>query len=646
MSGKRRPRRPEAAPSAPTPPLSPHRAVWIVFAIALALRLIHLFFIQRSILGSVLLGDALAYDTWAQEIARGNWLGSEVFYQAPLYPYLLGTVFLLTGHSLVAVRILQALFGATACALLTVAGRRLFGTAAGWGAGLTLALFAPAVFFDGLVQKSSLDGLLCAWLLYAIAAIDTQGRTRDCLLAGLALGCFCLSRENALLLLPLVALWVWDRSRRPAHVLALLAGAVLLLGPVTLRNRVVGGEWVLTTAQFGPNLYIGNHQGATGAYVPLRPGRGSAAFERGDATQLAQQALGRQLRPGEVSSYWRGRAFGWMAAEPGRALALFGRKLGLTWNRAEIVDTEDLATHARFSPVLFVLAPIAHFGVLAPLAVLGVWRERRRWRELWVLPVAIAIYTLAVAAFYVLGRYRYPLVPVLALFAGAELAGMATWWNELTKRQRAIAVGIVAGTAILCNLPLVEGAPMRALTATNLAIALDKQGAEAEAEASYREALRIDPANADALSNLGILLAKRGEDGEAIELYRRALTVDPRHAPALTNLGLSLAALGHAEESMTALRKAVEIDPLNANACYNLGTALARAGDETNAMHWLRESLRQEPDNADAHNNLGILLASADRVHEAIEEFRAALRIEPASAEARANLDHALSLVR
>lgn len=645
MSGKRRLRRPDAPPSAPPPP-SPSRAAWVVFAIALALRLVHVFFIQRSMVGSVLLGDALTYDNWAQEIARGNWLGSEVFYQAPLYPYLLGALFRIAGHSLLTVRILQALFGATACALLTIAGRRLFGTAAGWGAGLTLALFAPAVFFDGLVQKSSLDGLLCAWLLYAIAAIATSGRARDCLLAGLALGCLALSRENALLLLPLVALWVWDRSRRPSHVLVLLAGAVLLLAPVALRNRVVGGEWALTTAQFGPNLYIGNHDGATGAYVPLRPGRGNAAVERRDATELAQQALGRTLRPGEVSGYWRGRALQWISAQPARAIELVGRKLGLTWNRVEIVDTEDLDTHARWSPVLFVLAPIAHFGVLAPLAALGLWRERRRRRELWVLPAAIATYTLTVAAFYVLGRYRYPLVPLLALYVGAALAGIAAWWSGLTKTQRGVAVGIVAGTAIVCNLPLVERAPMRALTATNLAIALDQQGASAAAEASYREALRIDPANADALSNLGILMAKRGEHGEAIELFRRALTVDPRHAPALTNLGLSLSALGRADESMTALRKAVEIDPLNADACYNLGTALARAGDAANAMHWLRESIRQEPDNAAAHNNLGILLASADRVEEAIAEFHAALGIQPDFAEARANLDHALALVR
>jgi hypothetical protein len=71
-----------------------------------------------------------------------------------------------------------------------------------------------------------------------------------------------------------------------------LAGALL---PVAFRNWWVGGEFHLTTSQLGPNLYIGNHPGAPGGYEPLRPGRGSAEFERQDATELAEQALGRRL---------------------------------------------------------------------------------------------------------------------------------------------------------------------------------------------------------------------------------------------------------------------------------------------------------------------------------------------------------------
>lgn len=57
-----------------------------------------------QVLGLVPIGDAIEYDAWAQRIAAGDWIGSEVFYQAPLYPYCLGVLFALAGHGLHAVR--------------------------------------------------------------------------------------------------------------------------------------------------------------------------------------------------------------------------------------------------------------------------------------------------------------------------------------------------------------------------------------------------------------------------------------------------------------------------------------------------------------------------------------------------------------
>ncbi len=61
-----------------------------IFGLALAIRLLHVWQIRRAPFFSVLMGDARAYDEWAQQIAHGDWLGRGVFYQAPLYPYLLG----------------------------------------------------------------------------------------------------------------------------------------------------------------------------------------------------------------------------------------------------------------------------------------------------------------------------------------------------------------------------------------------------------------------------------------------------------------------------------------------------------------------------------------------------------------------------
>src|SRR6266542_1760020 len=139
--GVARPDNRAPAPASPAPPAAASRIhihagrLWPsalgVFAFALILRALHLWQLRRAPFFTLLMGDALSYDLWAQRIAAGDWLGRDVFYQAPLYPYMLGVVYRLFGHDLMVARICQALLGSVACALITIAGGRLFGRRAG-----------------------------------------------------------------------------------------------------------------------------------------------------------------------------------------------------------------------------------------------------------------------------------------------------------------------------------------------------------------------------------------------------------------------------------------------------------------------------------------------------------------------------------
>src|SRR5206468_4106383 len=122
-------------------------------------------------------------------------------------------------------------------------------------------------FFDGLVQKTVLDLFFFTLLLLFVGRIVEGGPSvRRWLGAGAALGGFTLSRENALLLSVPLLLWLLTRFRRRPLVRrlawtgAFAGGLVLVLAPVALRNLAVGGELHLTTAQLGPNLFIGNNE--------------------------------------------------------------------------------------------------------------------------------------------------------------------------------------------------------------------------------------------------------------------------------------------------------------------------------------------------------------------------------------------------
>jgi tetratricopeptide (TPR) repeat protein len=596
------------------------------------------------------MGDAQSYHAWAQQIAAGDWIGSGVFYQAPLYPYFLGLVYTLLGEPPMTVRLCQAVIGSLACVWLAFAAWRLFSKPAGIAAGLMLAFYAPAIFFDGLIQKSVLDAfLLCLALALLSRLLVHAARPRSWLWVGVALGCLTLSRENAVVFPAALLVWLlwWPRqlaTNRLVLAAWLLAGLAIVLLPVAVRNKVVGGEFHLTTSQFGPNFYIGNNATASGTYQPLRFGHGDPRYEREDATELAQQATGRHLTPADVSRYWTGRALEYIWTRPGAWLELMGRKMMLTWNAAEAADTEDQLSYADWSIVLRVTSRLWHFGILAPLALFGIWTTWSRRAELSVLYLLACAYVLALVAFAVMARYRYTLVPFLILFASA---GVANAGRLLVATPRRLVSGLLAVIvfAVFCNWPMYSMTEMRSITEANVGTELQAQGKLDEAIALYRAALARDPRDALTYSNLGTALKAKGQLDEAVAQYRRALDLAPNDADSHYNLANALLAQGKPADAVDQFRDALRIEPGLADAHLNLGNALSALGRTEEAADHYRQALELKPDAVEAVNNLGLLLAARGRLDEAITMFRRVLEIDPDFADAHSNLASALAQV-
>lgn len=73
----------------------------VLFATALAWRLAYVARISKSPLDGSMFDDARIYWAWSERIAQGWLLGSNPFFLAPLYPYVLALLhaFGLTSHS-------------------------------------------------------------------------------------------------------------------------------------------------------------------------------------------------------------------------------------------------------------------------------------------------------------------------------------------------------------------------------------------------------------------------------------------------------------------------------------------------------------------------------------------------------------------
>jgi tetratricopeptide (TPR) repeat protein len=446
-----------------------------------------------------------------------------------------------------------------------------------------LAVYPSAVFFDGLIQKSSLDLFLVAAFILLLPGADGGERRGRWLATGLVLGCLTLTRENALALIVVALVRVlaseggdgWRLKSARAALLAAGLGCALL--PVGLRNLVVGGEFHLTTSQFGPNFYIGNGPRADGTYVPLQASRGNARFEAQDAQELAEQSVGRQMTPGEVSRYWTSLTLRRIFSEPWAWLRLMLRKTLLLVNRVELVDTEDQITCGDFSPVLRLLNPLLTFGLLLPLAGAGLiftWPERGRLRTLHLY---LLIYSASVVAFYVLARYRFPLVPVLTLFAAAGVTRARAILRD-SPRLFAAATATAVVLAIAANWPLAKDREIgaRATTENNIGAGLGESGAPVETILPYlARAATLDPNYAAAHRNLGIALRRSGRPREALGHLQRALALAPA-ADLHTLVGLTLIDLGRPAEAVEHYRLSVLLDPSDADNQRRLAALLGR----------------------------------------------------------------------
>ena len=457
-------RRAEVKPKSRIRSPLPTDRVWffVIFGCAFLVRLIYLVQVDSIPLFYNLAGDAGTYDEWGQRIAAGDWLGKGVFFQAPLYPYFLGVLQFILGRNLWLIRLVQIALGAVSCALIFRVGRELFSRPAGIAAGLILAWYAPGIFFEGLIEKSILDFFLLSLLLFLLIQARDGRRWSQWLATGAVLGLLGLSRENALILAAVLPLWIglyFSDSpilNRLQWIGLFFAGVLLVLVPVGMRNLAVGGEFKLTTSQFGVNFFIGNNPQADGTYGSVRNVIGEPHFEGKDAKRLAEKALGRDLTPGEVSDYWWQKSWNYILSQPGQWFALLGAKWLLVWNAREIEDSDDFYIYQQWSWLLRSLAWVSHFGILAPLAAMGIFLTVKQWRQLWLLYAMILSLAASVAVFYVFGRYRLPLVPFLALFAGAGVARAIALYKEKNFRPLMIAALLLLGTGIVVNWPIIE----------------------------------------------------------------------------------------------------------------------------------------------------------------------------------------------
>ena len=561
----------------------------LVFALALALRLGYLVETRQALYAHTLVLDGYEYDRLAGEILQGAWVPDYRGYvHGLLYPYLLALLKSLPGPDLVTIRLFQAVLGALSCVLIMH-----LATAAGGPrptpliAGLLAAAYWPFIFFGGEVLATTM--FLFLELLLAICLLRRPSPWTAAAAGGL-LSLLVITRSNAILLAPLLALWLGWQSRdlfpgqRIRHGAACALVFVLGLAPFLAGTYQAQGSVV--PYQGGWSFYLGNNPEADGTpYV-----RQGLAWQRLAALPWFQG----QEKPAAQRTFFLAEGLAFIGHDPVSYAELLYQKFRLFWHRSEIPVSADLRYYEKESRLSRIL--VADFGLLAPLALVGMLRNLRR-RQILLLGFVLA-FLLSGLLFSVCARYRLPAVPFLLIFAAWAL--VAAWQRLRAKDARR--GGIFAALLLAAALLVHTGVDARAVDHLRSSWlqghVLQRTGQYARAHQAYRQALQHNPDDADVHNSLGALYQTQGRWQDAETAYRKAVRLAPDHARAQLNLAALYMRRNRRQEARPALLAAAAADPrppVQYEAHYKLGHLHLQQEDFPQALQAFLKALAVRP---------------------------------------------------
>jgi predicted CXXCH cytochrome family protein len=232
----------------------------------------------------------------------------------------------------------------------------------------------------------------------------------------------------------------------------------------------------------------------------------------------------------------------------------------------------------------------------------------------------------------------------------ATRQALATLLRDPLRAVRVEAARALVGTDLLSLTPELQTALVNATkelvaaemvdaerpeTHLNLGLLETRRREPAKAETEYRTALRLDPAFVPALLNLADLDRARGLDQQGAELLRQALSIEPNNADVQHSLGLLLVRQHDYAGALDLLRRASELAADNARYAYVYAVALNSTGASAAAMALLERAHEQHPTDREILIALVSIAQDTGDFALALRHARELVTLDPADSRLR-----------
>jgi hypothetical protein len=220
-------------------------------------------------------------------------------------------------------------------------------------------------------------------------------------------------------LVPILVIWAARfRGLRLWSVaaLALVGLAILVYSPWPIRNSILMGQFVPGSSESTEWFWRGTNPNATGGSLTI-DGRTMLSVAPADF-QARVQAASESERIG----IYRDAALQFVGQHPGEAARLYLLKLKAFWWGSETTGLQY--------PAIWTVLYQAWYAAMLLLAAVGLWWS---WRDpaarptVLLIAASLLLISLTQAVFYVEGRHRLAIEPLLLVIAGLGLMRLATY---------------------------------------------------------------------------------------------------------------------------------------------------------------------------------------------------------------------------
>ncbi len=609
--------------------LQKNKQLLIVIGLALVVRIIYLIELSNHPGFTVPMVDEKWHWLWAHDILKNSFWGDTAWFRAPLYPYFLAFLSAITGGSIFFSKFLQLLVTGGSAFFIYRIAHHLFGNREAFIAGIMYACYGTLVFYETMFLIPVVFLFFTLWGVYRLIISTSETTLTQWLLTGLIFGLSAISRPNILLVIPLLLLWIFffllrtsDIKRRIVAPILVAVGVALVILPVTVRNYLVTGEFILISSQGGVNLYIGNNDAANGLsmHMPEVELNESLSWSQfiPTTTAVAEREAGRELGDAEVSAFWTTKAINWITANPSKFIGLLWRKSVYLLSGFENSDNSDIyferGKSFLFSILLWDFGLKFPFGLLLPLALVGLYLLRSQTRKLSLLYLFILGYIPTIILFLVTARHRLSLIPFLIIIASATIVKLYDIIRNRNHSGLAIPLVILSLSLVVFNQNYYdEGGSNDFQIYFNEGIKAQNQEDWITAEENYAKADQLSPFSASLKTNLGWAQYKQGKIDQAKANYYSSLEINPAFHKALNNLAIIVHEEGLLDSAIILYGKAIDgFDSLTARQSelsqifMNLASVFEDANELDLAAQAFESSIL-----TDSSNGLNYFIAAA-----------------------------------